>query len=158
MATNKTYHFKDFSLVEGGIRVEVKMDRFSEQYKKAQYWLDGQAMTDMVPLMPQVTNTFINETRSRSSSLQGTGQVVAAAPPMGRFLYEGKGMVDEVTGSPWAREGSRKVLVSQYGGHTNAKENLSYSNPKSVPHWFDEAKNGHFKEWVKGVKKYAGGK
>lgn len=158
MATNKTYHFKGFSLVEGGIRVEIKMDRFSEQFKKAQYWLDGQVMTDMVPLMPQVTNAFINETRGRSAAIQGTGQVVAAAPPMGRFLYEGKGMVDEVTGSPWARKDAKKVLVSQFSGTTNAKENLSYSNPKAVPHWFDAAKDAHCREWVKGVKKYAGGK
>ena len=155
---SKTYHFKGFSVVDGDIKIGIKMDRFSEKYKKAQYWLDGQVMTDMVPLMPQVTNTFINETRSRSSALQGSGQVVAAAPPMGRFLYEGKGMVVEVTGSPWARQDSEKVLVGQFGGHTNAKENLSYSNPKAVPHWFDEAKNGHCKEWIKGVKKYAGGK
>ena len=67
---------------------------------------------------------------------------------MGRFLYEGKVMVDPVTGSPWAREGAKKVVTER---------SLTYSNPKATPHWFDTAKDAHGKTWVKGVKQIAGG-
>lgn len=159
MAKNKslTKHFKGFSVVQGDLNIHVNLSRFEKQYQRAQFWLDSQVMTDMIPLMPHQTGTFINITRAQSASLAGSGVVIAAASPMGRFLYEGKTMVDIETGSPVARKGAKKVLVSQYSGKTNAQENLTYSNPKAVPHWFDEAKKEHLKEWVKGVKEIAGG-
>ena len=88
------------------------------------------------------------DVRMRSAALQGTGKVVAGAPPQGRFLYEGKVMIDPVTGSPWARKGAKKVVTERP---------LTYSNPKATPHWFDTAKEAHGKAWVKGVKRIAGG-
>jgi hypothetical protein len=102
------------------------------------------------------TGLFIDITKAMSASYAGTGIVVAAAPPSGRFLYEGKTMVDELTGSPWARRGARKVLVSQYSGKTNAKPNLTYANGRQS-HWFEEAKDRNAKKWVANVKKTAGG-
>lgn len=134
----------------------LDLTRFGPQIFKAQYELDSMVMTDMVPLMPMQTGTFINVTKAMSAAYAGTGKVVAAAPPMGRFLYEGKTMVDEKTGSPWARRGSRKVLVSQYSGKTNAKENLTYANGRQS-HWFETAKERHGAEWIAHVKKTAGG-
>lgn len=128
--------------------VTLDLDRFVKQYSEAQFWLDSQVMTDMVPYMPHQTGTFVNVTRAMSAALAGSGEVVAAAPPMGRFLYEGKVMVDPVTNSPWAREGATKVVTER---------NLTYSNPKATPHWFDTAKQNHGKAWVDGVKKRAGG-
>lgn len=145
---SKTEHFPKFSIVQGDIKVKVSLDRFSCQYLDAQFWLDSQVMTDMVPYMPQQTGTFINLTRARSAALAGSGEVIAATPPMGRFLYEGKVMVDPVTNSPWARKGAKKVVTNR---------DLTYSNPKATPHWFDTAKKNHGKSWVKGVKKRAGG-
>ena len=105
-------------------------------------------MNDMVPYMPHRDGNFVNVTRLQSAALAGSGKVVAAAPPMGRFLYEGKVMVDPVTGSPWARKGAKKVVTERP---------LTYSNPKATPHWFDTAKDAHGKAWVKGVKRIAGG-
>lgn len=155
---SRTQHFKGFSLVQGDIKVKVNLDRFSRQYQDAQKFLDMQVMHDMKPYMPFVTGTFYNVTKGISDSMAGTGMVCAAAGPYGRFLYEGKTMVDIVTGSPWARKDAKKVLVSQYGGQTKAKEDLTYSNPKATPHWFDTAKKNHSKAWVKGVKRRAGGR
>lgn len=106
----------------------IDLSRFDEQFSRAQFELDSMVMTDMVPYMPMQTGQFINVTKAMSAAVAGTGKVVAAAPPMGRFLYEGKTMVDVKTGSPWARKGARKVLVSQYSGKTNAKPNLTYAN------------------------------
>lgn len=136
--------------------VLLDLTRFGEQISRAQYELDSMVMTDMVPLMPMQTGQFINVTRAMSAAIAGTGKVVAAAPPMGRFLYEGKTMVDEQTGSPWAREGARKVLVSQYSGKTNAKPNLTYANGRQS-HWFGTAKERNAKEWITKTKKTAGG-
>ena len=145
---SKTFHFPGFSIVSGDIKADVSLSRFEKQFQDAQYWLDGQVMNDMVPYMPHRDGIFVNLTRMRSAALQGTGKVVAGAPPQGRFLYEGKVMVDPVTGSPWARKGAKKVVTERP---------LTYSNPKATPHWFDTAKDAHGKEWVKGVKKIAGG-
>ena len=145
---SKTFHFPGFSLVQGDIKVDVSLNRFEKQFQDAQYYLDSQVMTDMVPYMPHRDGNFVNVTRLQSAALAGSGKVVAAAPPMGRFLYEGKVMVDPVTGSPWARKGAKKVVTERP---------LTYSNPKATPHWFDTAKDAQGKAWVKGVKRIAGG-
>ena len=145
---SRTFHFPGFSIVSGDIKADVSLNRFEKQFQEAQFWLDGQVMNDMVPYMPHRDGIFVNLTKMRSAALQGTGKVVAGAPPQGRFLYEGKVMVDPVTGSPWARKGAKKVVTERP---------LTYNNPKATPHWFDTAKDAHGKSWVKGVKRIAGG-
>lgn len=156
----KTTHFKGFSIIAGDLKVNLSLSRFDEQYKKAQYQLDGDVMNSMVPFMPMISGSFINTTRAASTAVQGSGQVYAAYGPQGRYLYEGKVMVDEVTGSPFARKGAKKVLVSQYEGKTAAKENIEYTHqahPKAQDHWFDAAKAVDGKKWVRRVKATAGG-
>ena len=156
----KTTHFKGFSIIAGDLKVKLSLSRFDEQYKKAQYQLDGDVMNSMVPFMPMISGSFINTTRAASAAVQGSGQVYAAYGPQGRYLYEGKVMVDEVTGSPFARKGAKKVLVSQYAGKTAAKENIDYTHqahPKAQDHWFDAAKAADGKKWVRRVKATAGG-
>lgn len=160
MARSKIKHFKGFSVVDGNIQVKLDMHRFEEQFRRAQYQLDGAVMNSMVPFMPMITGSFINTTRVASAAIRGSGEVYAAYGPQGRFLYEGKTMVSPTTGSTWAKKGERKVLVSQYSGKTRAKELLSYTqqaHPKAQSHWFDAAKAKDEKTWIKNVKKTAGG-
>lgn len=140
--------------------LELDLGRFEGQYDKAQYWLDSRVMLDMEPFMPKRTGTFINVTKAMSQAIAGSGKVVAAAPPYGRFLYMGKVMVDEKTGSPYARKGAKKVLVSKFSGITNAQEDIVYSknaNPKATSKWYEVAENLHRDSWIDGVKKRAGG-
>lgn len=108
---SKIHHFKGFSVVDGDMKIKLNMSRFSRQYQEAQYLLDGMVMDSMIPFMPMISGNFINRTRAESTSLQGSGKVCAAAAPYGRFLYEGKTMVDELTGSPYARHGAKKYLL-----------------------------------------------
>ena len=155
-----TQHFPKWSMVEGDIKINLNLSRFDKQYQKAQYGLDGDVMTSMVPFMPMQQGSFVNVTRGASAAIQGSGQVYAAYGPAGRFLYEGKTMVSEVTGSTWARLGEQKVLVSQYSGKTKAKEDLVYNktaHPEAQAHWYDAAKVRDGKAWVKNAKKAAGG-
>lgn len=114
--------------------------RLEKNLKLAQWRLDTQIMQDMIPFMPQQTGAFINITQAQSSAMAGTGKVCAGTAPMGRFLYEGKVMVDPETGSPWARAGAKKVVTDRP---------LTYSNPKATPHWFETAKDLHLKDWEK---------
>lgn len=133
------------------IELDVDLSRFERQYSKAQFQLDSMIMTSMIPYMPMQTGTFINVTKAMSASMAGSGYVMAAAPPFGRFLYEGKVMVDEETGSPWARAGARKVVTDK---------DLQYfkgRNPNATDHWFETAKERHGKSWIAAVKKTAGG-
>jgi hypothetical protein len=131
--------------------MEIDLSRFEGQYSRAQYELDSMVMASMIPYMPKDTGTFINVTLGMSQAIAGSGKVVAAAPPMGRFLYEGKVMVGENTRSAFADKGERKVVTDR---------NLEYSkhaNPKVTSHWFDTAKANHGSAWIKKTKKLAGG-
>lgn len=135
----------------GDMTMDLDLSRFEQQFQEAQFKLDSQIMTDMVPYMPMQTGTFINVTRAMSVAIAGSGKVVAAAPPYGRFLYEGKVMVDEATGSPWARPGAKKVVTDR---------NLDFSkaqHPKVTAKWFDAAKTYHGGAWIQLAKKTAGG-
>lgn len=133
------------------IELDVDLSRFEKQYGEAQWLLDNMVMTSMQPYMPMRTGTFINVTKAMSAAIAGSGTVVAAAPPFGRFLYEGKVMVDPETNSPWARKGAKKVVTDK---------DLVYdksAHPNVTDHWFDTAKKNHLDEWLKDVKRTAGG-
>lgn len=133
------------------INMELNFERFEKQYNAAQYLLDSMVMDSMVRFMPMQTGTFINVTRAMSSALAGSGKVVAAAPPMGRFLHEGMVMVDPVTRSPFARPGVKKVL-------TDRKLILNaHAHPQAQDHWFDAAKKADGAKWAVKVKRKAGG-
>lgn len=148
---SRTFHFKHVSIVKGDIKVDIKLDRFEKQFQLAQKRLDQSVMLSMEPFMPKQTGQFINLTKARSKAMEGSGTVVAAAPPYGRFLYEGKVMVDELTGSPWARKGAKKVVTDRTLQFSKA------AYPKATDHWFDAAKEADCENWVKIVKETAGG-
>lgn len=142
------------------VTMEVELERIEKQYQEAQYYLDSQVMTDMIPYMPMQTGVFINITKGMSSALAGSGKVIAAAPPYGRYLYKGMVMVDEETGSPFARKGGKKVLVSQYAGLTNAKKEIDFNkskHPRAQKEWFEAAKKVKLKSWISQTAKRAGG-
>ena len=153
-----------YKMKKGDITLEVDLSRFEKQYQKAQYALDSMVMTSMEPYMPKQTGTFINVTKAQSAALAGSGLVVAAAPPMGRFLYEGKKMVDASTGrGPFNVAGKDETPAWRYqkGAKLKATDQpLNYDtskHPKVTDHWFDEAKKNHSESWVRTVKKIAGG-
>lgn len=149
---SKTFHFPSFSMVAGDITVNISLNRFEKQFQEAQNWLDGQVFTDMEKYMPFRDGNMRNVSAIMSRSMQGTGRVIAGVPTYGRFLYEGKVVVDPLTGSPWARAGAKKVVTDR---------DLVFdkiAHPRATDHWFDAAKTENVKSWVKGVKRIAGGK
>lgn len=160
--TRIDYHFTDGTL---SIDANIDLGRIERNIEKAQYFLDSQVMTDMVPYMPMQTGNFIQRTRAMSAAIAGSGKVVAAAHPMGRYLYMGKAMVDSKTGKgPMRIEVSPGEYIFRFrkGAKLVATDrDLKFSkaaNPKAQKQWFDAAKRVHGKEWVKQVKKIAGGK
>lgn len=142
------YHYKDREI---SAQLELNLKRFNMQFTLAQYELDSMVMTYMVPYMPMDTGQFVNVTRAMSASIAGSGKVVAAAPPFGRFLYEGKVMVGESSGSPYAKLGERKKVTDRFLDFSKS------AHPKVTDHWFDTAKENHGSQWVRRAKKIAGG-
>lgn len=144
-----------------GAEVNLTFDGFNADLQRAQLWLDSQIMTDMLPYMPMDTGALIENTVIRSRSLAGTGVVCAAAPPYGRYLYEGKAMVDSQTG-----KGPRRIVLPageviyrfrKGATLTPTDRDLTFQRPGAEAHWFEAAKRDHFDEWVAGVRKILGG-
>ena len=134
-----------------GTQVDINLSRFERQFQKAQFGLDTTVMQSMIPFMPMQTSSFINVTMGMSMSIAGTGKVYAAAPPMGRFLYEGKVMIGVRTRSPFAAYGEKKVVTSK---------NLQYSqhaHPRVTDHWFESSKEAYGDVWIRKTKQIAGG-
>ena len=152
MIAKVKYHYKAEDAGRNStIELDVDLSRFDKQYGQAQYALDSYVMLSMEKYMPKRTGTFINVTKAMSAAIAGSGTVVAAAPPFGRFLYEGNVMVDKVTGSPWARKGAKKVVIDKKLDYDNS------ANPDVTDHWFETAKRNHLDAWLKKTKKIAGG-
>lgn len=145
MARTRIHHFDGFSIKKAGIEIEVDMDATEDRFNRAQYALDSAIMTSMEPFMPMETGQFIALTKAQSAAVAGTGEVVAAAPPSGRFLYEGQAMIGRYSKSAWAKKGEKKVLS---GG------SLTYT--RGGPKWFNKAKAKDGKRWVKLVKSEVG--
>lgn len=135
-------HLKGFSIEKGNIKIKVDMKAAEEALARAQYALDGAIMNSMVPFMPLRNGAFIQLTRAKSASVQGTGIVYAGASPFGRFLYEGKVMVDPVTSSPWARKDAKKVLTEREITFNKL------TNHDAQKEWFLAAKKKDLKQWV----------
>lgn len=136
-------HFPNISYVGANFRINVSLDRFSQQFAEAQQWLGDRVLEDSKAYMSHLTGSL----QQRSHTEDG-GKKVIFPGPYGRFQYGGKVMVDPVTGSPWARKGAKKVLTDRP---------LKYSNPQATDHWFDTAKAQHGEYWIAGVKQRAGG-
>lgn len=156
------YHFTEKNLI---IDADIDLGRIEGDIKKAQFALDSQVMTDMVPYMPMQTGNFIARTRAMSAAIAGTGKVIAAAPLMGRYLYMGKVMVDSQTGKGPARipvGPNEYIFRFRKGAKLVATErDLQFSkaaNPKVEKKWFDAAKRDHGANWVKLAKRTAGGR
>lgn len=143
----KIHHFENFSVITDSVSINVDMKRIEDNFNFAQYQLDSAIMTSMEPYMPRRDGQFIAVTKDMSAAVAGSGQVVAAAPPYGRFLYEGNVMVGVKSRSAWAKKGEKKVVTGK---------NLTYSGGGQA-HWFDAAKDHDCDNWVNLVKKTVGG-
>lgn len=145
---HKIHRFKGFVIENENVDIRLDMKRIEDNYNAAQYALDSAVMTSMEPFMPMGTGQFINVTKAMSAARAGLGEVIAAAPPQGHFLYEGKVMIGEKSQSPWARKGEKKVVTDK---------NLRYSRTGAHSKWFDAAKKKDCDSWVNTVRNIAGG-
>lgn len=128
------------------MEIKVDMDHLEDNFNRAQYALDSAIMTSMEPFMPMEQGRFIATTKGMSAAIAGSGKVVAAAPPYGRFLYQGQAMVGIYSRSAWAKKGEKKEKSGKA---------LTYSRGRTSK-WFDKAKAKDGDNWVRIVKKEVG--
>ena len=143
-------HFHNISIVRGSIQINISMERLEKNCEAAQWWLGEQVLQGCRALMPLLTGSL--QQRSR---VEDGGRRVVFPGPYARYLYMGRVMVDRATG-----KGPRKIptgpgeYVLRFRKGAKLKptgRRLTYSNPKAVDHWFDEAKARNLPYWLNGV-------
>lgn len=143
------YHFKDLDLITDTIEVHLRMSPTAKRVQKAHNGLQVDISNSMLPFMPKRDGELQEVTRAMNTAMIGSSYVYAAfGVPYGRMQYRGLVMVDEVTGSPWARKGARKVVTDRA---------LKYSQPRAQPEWYEAAKKSDLKKWVDAAQKILDG-
>lgn len=136
-------HFPDISIVNEDMTVDIKLSILDKRFEYAQQWLGDRVLEACKPVMPLSTGSL-----QQRSYVAEDGRKVVFPGPYARFLYMGKVMVDPDTGSPWAREGAKKVVTDR---------DLTFSNPTATSHWAEEAWARNGEAIIKGVGRILGG-
>ena len=148
--------------IDDAIKVKIKTSKYNKKLKTAQTHLEMMIAEDIKPYMPMVTGNFIQRTQAYNGALLGTGVVMIAPAPFGRYLYEGKVMVDSVTG-----KGARpiklktgEVIYRHRAGSTLVATNrpLKYSRAGATDHWYERAKADNWDRWMDVIENDVGGK
>jgi hypothetical protein len=120
-----------------------------ERFSRAQAYVDQACIRHMDKYTPMLTGAL-----KRSATIGtkiGSGKIEYASP-YARYQYYGKLMVSSVTGSPYARQGEKKVLTSIDLTYNTA------SHPLAGPFWFERMKADKGEEIRKGAARMAGAK
>lgn len=123
--------FKDFTMKDGHMSANIKFSVFGGRFQAAQLWLDREIMKDMRPLIPYRTGIFRKKIEANNRVFAGTGRIVTAAPPQGKWLY---------------------------GGVTKSGKPIHYTNPQSVPQWGAVTVQQNLAKYRAGVQKCLKGK
>lgn len=99
--------------------------------------LAAQALKDMEDYIPYRSGDFFN------NKIRLDGRYIRFEADHAPFLYNGKVMVEQATGSPFARKGCRKVSSSVPIDYTRSHHS------KATDHWFEPARNANFKKWMR---------
>lgn len=125
---------------------EILKRRGLEKNGRVQKYIDSEVLRLSSPYLPRATGTL--EKNGTEVTEIGSGEVNYNAP-YARYLYYGKVMVGEKTGSPFARANEKKVVTErdiQYrgGGLRGSK-------------WFERMKADCKNDILRGAAKIAGG-
>lgn len=130
--------------------VDISFDRLARYMSASQRALDRQILTDMVPYMPMVTGELALQTLTANEENIGSGELIIDTTEYARFLYHGKLMIHEPTGSSWAPKHETKIVTDIP---------LTYSkmaHPNAGPEWFERAKEAKKRTWLKVAREAAG--
>lgn len=114
--------------------------------KKVETILTTQVMKDTDKFVPALTGSLMQRTHIEN------GNTIVYPGPYARFLYYGKVMIYEPTGSTWAPKNQHKVVTGRDLVMNKSMHALATS------HWFEVSKAANLEKWIqvaeKAVKKY----
>lgn len=116
----------------------VKM-RIQAANEEALKTVKGQILSDCNEFVPKDHNVLRDSSESHSYVMSFFGETelrLVWSTPYARYLYYGLLMIDSVTGSPWARKGSTKVLTDKP---------LHYANGCKL--WCEKAREMYNEDW-----------
>ena len=132
------------------MKVDISFDRLARYMSASQRALDKQILTDIIPYMPMQSGHLVQETLAMNEPNIGSGELVLNTTEYARFLYHGKLMIYEPTGSSWAPAGETKIV-------TDIPLNYSKTSHENAgPEWFEEAKKARKRTWLNVARKAAG--
>lgn len=118
--------FKDITMKTQTMECKIGLARFNGNFRRAQIWLDRKLMEKMTPYVPYRTGEFLGKIQTRNAGRYGTGELVTAVPPQGRYLYPG---YSPTTGRPF-----------------------HWTNPLTQPRWGSYTYQTYKAEFNKGVR------
>lgn len=121
------------------ISFKVKTSDFSSilpSTDKAEKTLAAQVMTDTDKFVPALTGSLAQRAHIEESTIVYPG-------PYARFLYYGKVMIYEPTGSTWAPKYEHKVVTGRDLIMGKSK------HPLATSHWFEVSKAANLEKWLR---------
>lgn len=112
------------------------LDSILPSVNKVEQTLAEQIMKDTDKFVPALTGSLTQRTHVDGSTIVYPG-------PYARFLYYGKVMIYEPTGSTWAPKGEHKVVTGRdLVMHTTM-------HAQATSHWFEVSKAQNMERWLK---------
>lgn len=149
-------------VIEDAIKIKLNTSKYNKKLQEAQIKLEMAIAEDIKPYMPMVTGNFIQRTQAYNSAMLGSGRVMIAPAPYGRYLYEGKVMVDASTGKgarPIKLKTGETIFRYEKGATLMPTSRpLKYTRAGAKDHWYEEAKRANYDRWLKLVADTVGGK
>ena len=113
------------------------LDDIQKRASKAETILAAQVMKDTDPYVPALTGNLAQRAHIEN------GDTIVYPGPYARFLYYGKVMVYEPTGSTWAPRFEHKVVTGRDLVMHKTMHALATS------HWFEVSKAANLEKWVR---------
>lgn len=138
----------------GSVDVRLDTKRFDRQFAEAQKKLNELVVSDSTPYIPFLQGQLRSQVRYPDGIY---GSSVEWYAPYAHYQYMGEIYGDPETGAGgyytdgygwWSRKDVAKIPTGR---------SLEYHEPGTGAKWFETAKQAHQNEWLKTVKRIAGG-
>ena len=124
---------------------QIMRDKGLDENGDVQTYHTRNVLRRIVRYMPYQSDMTIKITVAQTDVRR---PLIVTDTPSARFLFNGKLMVSDVTGSPWARKGETKHVVNTPLNYTKAK------NPRAGPHWDRAVSAAEGKAMVADLQRY----
>lgn len=145
---------KDMSIKAANGKLDLRFNKNfagarSEDFKKAQAFVDSECIRLMVPYTPMLSGVLMKS--ATIGTKIGSGKIKQTTP-YARYQYYGFLMVSSVTGSAFANKGESKVLTSKPLSYNTVR------HPQAGKLWFERMKADKKNAILRGAAQILGGR